>query len=126
MSLSLIGVLPVSGLNIGVQAALPVIQARITSLEELIAKLTASLEAQAEVSINIPSLQAVLDGIAESVVLSVVSTDCSGNTAGCIRDLCPMDDEGDDSDAGDHTYDSLDAPADQTGDGRADLLSRRR
>ena len=67
MSMSLIGVLPVSGLNIGVQAALPGLALEVTSLQEMLAKLALSLAAQLEVSINIPQLPSISAGIAAQI-----------------------------------------------------------
>jgi hypothetical protein len=52
MSLSLVGILPVSALNIGITAALPGIQSAIAKLT----KLQVSLQAQAEIAVNLPNL----------------------------------------------------------------------
>jgi hypothetical protein len=63
MGLALVGVLPVSGINIGIQAGFPAIQAKVVKLNADISNLQASLLAQAAVSANIPSLPGLAAGI---------------------------------------------------------------
>lgn len=56
--------LPVSALNIGLVAGIPVLQAQITELQLDIERLSAAIQAQAEVSLNIPSLPALSASLA--------------------------------------------------------------
>jgi hypothetical protein len=56
MSISLLGVLPVSALNIGVVAGIPALQSKIEQLSLEIGRLVEAIVAQAKVSLNIPTL----------------------------------------------------------------------
>ena len=56
MSISLLGVLPVSGINTGLALGIPAIDAEVTKLGEDIIRLQGAIPAQADVALNPPTL----------------------------------------------------------------------
>lgn len=56
MSLSLVGVLPVSGISLGLAMMPPILQAEITQFELDLTNLTLAIEAKLQVGLNIPDL----------------------------------------------------------------------
>jgi hypothetical protein len=65
MTLSLVGVLPVSGVNLGLAMAPPVLTAEITQFELDISKLGLAIAAQLEMSLNVPNLAALAATLAD-------------------------------------------------------------
>ena len=65
MSTSLIGVLPVSGINVGLALAPPILQAEITDFGIDLSKLTLAIAAQIELGLNVPNFAALAATLAQ-------------------------------------------------------------
>lgn len=63
MALNLIGVLPVSGLQVGMVAGIPVLQAEVNQLSLDISNLGIALAAQGLIEVNLPDLSALTAGV---------------------------------------------------------------